>query len=145
MQPVVLTHHFRDGNSDGLQAPSPCSSLIKLEISRSMFDNPTAESRHFPFPEGARMSYSKAADLLRVADMATARFDGVSLQDIRQEFGCDHRTAQRIMRAFENVFPQVEVREDADRGDAGNCHARISAGSRRRESGTASSWRWTWR
>lgn len=61
------------------------------------------------------MSYAKAADLLRVADMAVARFEGVSLQDVRQEFGCDHRTAQRIMRAFEGVFPAFEHVEDTER------------------------------
>ncbi len=61
------------------------------------------------------MSYSKASDLLRVADMAMANFEGVSLHDISQEFGCDHRTAQRMMRAFEAVFPQVDIGEDADR------------------------------
>lgn len=61
------------------------------------------------------MSYSKATDLLRLADMATARFEGVSLQEIAAEFGCDHRTAQRMTRAFEAAFPQIEVNEDAER------------------------------
>ncbi|WP_101068021.1 helix-turn-helix transcriptional regulator [Roseovarius salinarum] len=61
------------------------------------------------------MSYSKASDLLRVADMAMANFEGVSLHDVREAFACDHRTAQRIMRAFETVFPQVDIEEDADR------------------------------
>jgi len=61
------------------------------------------------------MSYTKAADLLRLADMATARFEGVSLQEIAEEFGCDHRTAQRMTRAFETAFPQAEVKDDEDR------------------------------
>ncbi|MBY6200541.1 WYL domain-containing protein [Maritalea mobilis] len=61
------------------------------------------------------MSFTKAADLLRLADMATARFEGVSLQEIAEEFGCDHRTAQRMTRAFEATFPQAEVMDDADR------------------------------
>lgn len=61
------------------------------------------------------MSYSKAADLLRLADMAVARFEGVSLHDITEEFGCDHRTAQRMTRAFEAAFPQAEVKDDEDR------------------------------
>lgn len=39
------------------------------------------------------MSYSKAADLLRVAEMAMSRFDGIALQDITEEFNWDHRTA----------------------------------------------------
>lgn len=61
------------------------------------------------------MSYSKAADLLRVAEMAMSRFDGIALQDLTAEFGCDHRTAQRMMRAFETIFPQVDISEDETR------------------------------
>ncbi len=61
------------------------------------------------------MSFSKATDLLRVAEMAMSRFDGIALQDITSEFGCDHRTAQRMMRAFEAVFPQVDISDDAER------------------------------
>lgn len=61
------------------------------------------------------MSYAKAADLLRVAEMALSRYDGISLSDLIEEFGCDHRTAQRMMRSFETVFPQVVIREDEDR------------------------------
>jgi len=61
------------------------------------------------------MSYSKASALLRLADMATARFDGVSLQEIAEEFGCDHRTAQRMTRAFEAAFPHAEVKDDETR------------------------------
>ena len=61
------------------------------------------------------MSYGKAADLLRLADMAVARFEGVSLHDITEEFGCDHRTAQRMTRAFEAAFPQAEVKDDVPR------------------------------
>lgn len=61
------------------------------------------------------MSYAKAADLLRVAEMAMSRFDGIALQDLTEEFDCDHRTAQRMMRAFETVFPLVDIREDEDR------------------------------
>lgn len=61
------------------------------------------------------MSYAKAADLLRVAEMAMSRFDGIALQDITEEFHCDHRTAQRMMRSFETVFPQVDISEGQDR------------------------------
>ncbi len=60
------------------------------------------------------MSYAKAADLLRVADMA-ADPGGVSLRDVEREFGCTFRTAQRIMRAFEDVFLAAETHDDADR------------------------------
>ena len=45
------------------------------------------------------MSYTKAMDLLRLANMATARYDGFSLADIVAEWECDHRTAQRMARA----------------------------------------------
>ncbi len=61
------------------------------------------------------MSFSKAADLLRIAEMATSKFDGISLQDVTAEFGCDHRTAQRMMRAFEAIFPQLDISSDAER------------------------------
>ncbi len=61
------------------------------------------------------MSYAKAADLLRVAEMAMSRFGGIALHDLTEEFDCDHRTAQRMMRSFETVFPQVDIREDEDR------------------------------
>jgi predicted DNA-binding transcriptional regulator YafY len=61
------------------------------------------------------MSYAKAADLLRVAEMAMSRFDGIALQDLTEEFSCDHRTAQRMMRSFETVFPQVDIQEGEDR------------------------------
>lgn len=61
------------------------------------------------------MSYSKAADLLRFAAMATSRYEGVSLGDLIEEFNCDHRTAQRMARAFETAFPQVEISSDSDR------------------------------
>jgi predicted DNA-binding transcriptional regulator YafY len=60
------------------------------------------------------MSYTKAADLLRVADMA-ANPEGVSLRDVEREFGCTVRTAQRIMRAFEGVFLAAETFDDEDR------------------------------
>ena len=43
------------------------------------------------------------------------RFDGIALQDLTEEFGCYHRTAQRMMRSFETVFLQVDIRRDEDR------------------------------
>lgn len=58
------------------------------------------------------MSFSKASDLLKLAEMATARHHGVSLSDITQEFGCDYRTARRMMRALEQVFGSVVVETD---------------------------------
>lgn len=40
------------------------------------------------------MSFQKAADLLRLAEMATARYSGVNLTDIEETFSVDRRTAQ---------------------------------------------------
>ena len=61
------------------------------------------------------MSLSKARDLMRLAEMAAARHQGVSLIEIAENFGADHRTAQRMARALEDAFPAVEIRTDEDR------------------------------
>ena len=61
------------------------------------------------------MSLAKARDLMRLAEMAAARHQGVSLAEIAEEFGADHRTAQRMARALEDTFPGVEIRTDEDR------------------------------
>jgi hypothetical protein len=61
------------------------------------------------------MSYAQATDLLRVTEMAMSRFDGIALQALTEEFGCDHRTAQRMMRSFETVsHPRQEMHDDPD-------------------------------
>ena len=46
---------------------------------------------------------------MRLAEMAAARHQGVSLTEIAEEFGADHRTAQRMARALEDTFPAVEI------------------------------------
>jgi predicted DNA-binding transcriptional regulator YafY len=61
------------------------------------------------------MSFAKASDLLRLAEIAAARHLGVSLLDIVEEFGCDYRTAQRMTRALELAFPAVTTQIDAER------------------------------
>ncbi len=61
------------------------------------------------------MSFSKAADLLRIAEMASARYAGVSLSDIEAEFGVDRRTAQRMTRALEEMFPGCATHTGEDR------------------------------
>ncbi|HET9069570.1 MAG TPA: WYL domain-containing protein [Amaricoccus sp.] len=61
------------------------------------------------------MSLAKARDLMRLAEMAAARHSGVSLAEIAAEFGADHRTAQRMVRALEDTFQGVEIRTDEDR------------------------------
>lgn len=53
------------------------------------------------------MSYSNGLQLLRLADIAAARHLGVTLEDVCEEFGCSPRTAQRMMRALEDAFPNA--------------------------------------
>lgn len=60
--------------------------------------------------------YSKATDLLRLADLAFSRHSGVSLSDIQAEFGVVERTARRMVDALSAAFPHaVTVLEDTDR------------------------------
>ena len=61
------------------------------------------------------MSFQKAADLLRLAELATARYKGVSLTEIEEEFRVDRRTAQRMTKALEETFPRCVTRVDDDR------------------------------
>ena len=60
------------------------------------------------------MSFAKAQDLLKLAMMATRR-RGVTLEDIAEEFGCVHRTAQRMTEALEAAFPQALSEDGEDR------------------------------
>lgn len=61
------------------------------------------------------MSFQKASDLLRLAEMATSRYAGVCLSDIEQEFDVDRRTAQRMTKALEDTFPNCTTSADAER------------------------------
>lgn len=61
------------------------------------------------------MSFSKAQDLIRLAQMAAARRGGISLEDICEEFGVSHRTAQRMTDAMEETFGNVETVDGEDR------------------------------
>ncbi|MFZ9132830.1 MAG: helix-turn-helix transcriptional regulator [Gemmobacter sp.] len=61
------------------------------------------------------MSFQKAADLLRLAELASARYQGVSLSEIEEEFGVDRRTAQRMTRALEETFPRCTTSTDESR------------------------------
>lgn len=61
------------------------------------------------------MTFAKANDLLRLAQLAASRRLGISLEEISQEFGISHRTAQRMTSALENNFANVVVVEDDDR------------------------------
>ena len=61
------------------------------------------------------MSFQKAQDLMRIAEIANSRHRGICLNDVEEEFGVNHRTAQRMMRAFELAFPSYTCTTDADR------------------------------
>lgn len=61
------------------------------------------------------MSFQKAADLLRLAEMASSRYRGVSLSDIEEAFGVDRRTAQRMTKALEETFPNCSTEVDDER------------------------------
>ncbi|TWB27704.1 helix-turn-helix transcriptional regulator [Nitrospirillum bahiense] len=60
------------------------------------------------------MAFAKAQELLQLAMLATRR-RGVSLDEIVEEFGCAHRTAQRMSAALMSTFPQTEQIYDEDR------------------------------
>jgi predicted DNA-binding transcriptional regulator YafY len=61
------------------------------------------------------MSFAKAQDLLRLAQMAASRRQGVSLDEICSEFGVSHRTAQRMTEALEVTFANVTTTDAEDR------------------------------
>ncbi len=61
------------------------------------------------------MSYRKAVDLLRLAEIAAVRHLGVGLAEIEETFEVDRRTAQRMTKALEFVFSQIETRTDEER------------------------------
>ena len=61
------------------------------------------------------MSFHKAQELLRLAQLAASRHRGVSLPDISDEFGVNQRTAQRMVRAMQSIFPSVTFTTDSDR------------------------------
>ena len=58
------------------------------------------------------MSFAKAQDLLRLAQMASMRRSGVSLVEIMREFEVSHRTAQRMTHALEASFANVTWDDD---------------------------------
>jgi predicted DNA-binding transcriptional regulator YafY len=61
------------------------------------------------------MSFSKAQDLIRLARMAATRRMGIGLDEICEEFGVSHRTAQRMTDALETVFINVDTVDGPDR------------------------------
>lgn len=61
------------------------------------------------------MSFAKAQDLIRLAQLAATRRQGISLEDIVAEFEVSHRTAQRMTDALETTFGNVEIEDGEDR------------------------------
>lgn len=61
------------------------------------------------------MAFRKAQDLMRLAEMAGSRHRGVSLKDVCEAFGVNQRTAQRMMREFEEAFPSYVCATDQER------------------------------
>ena len=57
----------------------------------------------------------KALDIMRLAEAAAARPEGISLVLIAETFGVNLRTAQRMSRALEAVFPMVQTYTDRHR------------------------------
>ena len=60
------------------------------------------------------MSFAKAIDLVRLAQMAAARRRGVSLAEICETFSVAHRTAQRMTHALEASFANVTSDDGPD-------------------------------
>ncbi len=72
------------------------------------------------------MSFAKGQELLKLAMMATSR-NGVSLEEIVDEWGCSHRTAQRMTDALQAAFPQTEAEDGDDRKRRWRIHAKAIA------------------
>ena len=58
------------------------------------------------------MSYLKADQLMQLATLMSSRHRGVTLEQVKDEFAVSHRTAQRMMRAIEQQFPEVQTSND---------------------------------
>lgn len=58
---------------------------------------------------------TKVLDVLRLAEAALAKENGVNLDDIQKILKLRTRTAQRLIHLFEEAFPAVEKRKDPDR------------------------------
>lgn len=63
----------------------------------------------------------KVIDILRLAEAAIARDDGITLEDIKHLLRLRTRTAQRHARLFEAAFPAVENARAVTGPDGGSC------------------------
>jgi predicted DNA-binding transcriptional regulator YafY len=61
-----------------------------------------------------RVSYGKASELIALATMVAGRHVGVTLDDVMERFGTSKRTAQRMLRMLETLFPDTEGVWDGD-------------------------------
>lgn len=61
------------------------------------------------------MSFVKAEKLYRMAEMAAARRQGISLRDVMDEFRVEERTARRMLRQFEDLFGGYDTWDDEER------------------------------
>lgn len=68
------------------------------------------------------MSFVKAQELLGLAMLATGR-QGITLDDIVEEFGCSERTAQRMTCALQDTFKQTDYWIGEDRRARWRIHA----------------------
>lgn len=60
------------------------------------------------------MSYWKAEGLITLATMVAGRHAGVTLDEVMERFGVSKRTAQRMLRVLESLFPDTAVAVDGD-------------------------------
>jgi predicted DNA-binding transcriptional regulator YafY len=61
------------------------------------------------------MSFAKAQDLIRLAQLAATRRQGLTLDEIAEIFAISHRTAQRMTDALETSFAHVTWEDGPDR------------------------------
>ena len=72
------------------------------------------------------MSFDKAEQLIELARLAASR-QGLTLNDVVEHYGVSLRTAQRMFRAMENIFPDTEHFID----EAGRKRWRMASGHMR--------------
>jgi predicted DNA-binding transcriptional regulator YafY len=60
------------------------------------------------------VSYWKAEAIITLATMVAGRHVGVTLDDVEERFSISKRTAQRMLRVLEALFPDTAVAKDSD-------------------------------
>lgn len=59
--------------------------------------------------------YSRVSDIIQLIILMQSKINGVTLQDIQEEFGVSRRTAERMRDSIMNIMPHVEEIETHDR------------------------------